>query len=258
MRPCRLPVVAALVLALPLAHAGQPPPRIIAVRPSGSEVPANLLRFSIEFAAPVEGPVLPRIALARADGTPLREPFLPQELWSPDARILTVLLHPGRVKTGLVAREELGPILRAGDEVELRFDHHPVKRWHVGPTDANGPVASAWRLSPVRAASRQPLVVTLDGPVDGRDTDDLAVVDAGDRLVDGHARLEHGETTWRFDPAAPWQAGTYRLAVHGTLEDPAGNRLGSHFESAVGARLKPATDVLVVFDVASPAPTTAR
>lgn len=61
MRPCRLPVVAALVFALPLARAGQPP-QITAVRPSGSEVPANLLRFSIEFAAPVEGPVLPRIA----------------------------------------------------------------------------------------------------------------------------------------------------------------------------------------------------
>jgi len=46
--------------------------------------------------------------------------------------------------------------------------------------------------------------------------------------------------------------------VHGTLEDPAGNRVGSRFESAVGARLKPAADVLVVFEVASPAPSTVR
>ena len=112
MRPCRLPV-AVLLLALPLARAGQPPSGIAEVRPSGREVPANLLRFSIEFAAPLEGPVLPRIGLVHANGLPLRQPFLQQELWSPDNRILTVLLNPGRVKNGLVAREELGPILRA-------------------------------------------------------------------------------------------------------------------------------------------------
>jgi hypothetical protein len=44
--------------------------------------------------------VLRRIALLRADGTPLPEPFLDQELWSPSGKALTILLHPGRVKSG--------------------------------------------------------------------------------------------------------------------------------------------------------------
>lgn len=248
MRPCRLPVTV-LLLALPLARAGQPPSGIAEVRPSGREVPANLLRFSIEFAAPLEGPVLPRIGLVHANGLPLRQPFLQQELWSPDNRILTVLLNPGRVKTGLVAREELGPILRAGEDVVLTFDKRPVKRWHVGPVDAHGPAPSAWRLSTVSVASRQPLRVRLDAPIDGRDADYLAVVDSHDRLVDGHAMLGNGETAWTFVPAGPWLPGAYRLAVHGTLEDAAGNRVNGRFEAPMGTVPKQVVDVFVVFHV---------
>jgi hypothetical protein len=244
-----LPGVAMWALALPLAHAGAPEARVIQVWPSAAEVPANLLRLSIEFAAPVEGPVLPRIGLAHPDGTLLQQPFLPQELWSPDGRILTLLFHPGRVKTGLVARERLGPVLSTGDDVLLTLDEHPVRRWHVGSTDANGPMVSAWRLSPVRVATRQPLVVALDAPIDGRDTDYVAVVAADDRIVDGHAALKDGETTWTFVPDAPWQAGTYRLAVRGTLEDPAGNRPGRHFETAMDSPPKPAMDAVVVFHI---------
>lgn len=252
MRGLRWLGAAVLAMAVGASHAGQPAPRVVLVQPSSPEIPANLLRISIEFAAPVEGPVLARIALSRAGGTPVEAPFLQQELWSPDAKILTILMHPGRVKTGLNAREQLGPILEAGDDVALTFDGHPVKHWTVGPVDASGPVASAWQLLPVRAASRQALVVLLDGPVDGRDVGYLAVVDASNGLVQGRARLTNGESTWTFTPKAPWRAGDYRLVVRGTLEDPAGNRLGGHFETSIAAPAGPAIDAAVPFSI-SPA-----
>ena len=71
-------VAVALTLTLGAAHAG--PLQTVRVRPSGAEVPANLLRMSDEFAQPVEGAVLPRIALLRPDGTPLPQPMLQHEL----------------------------------------------------------------------------------------------------------------------------------------------------------------------------------
>src|SRR5215470_11519657 len=104
-------------LALVLAHdvaAHARPPRVVMVQPSAREVPANLLRISIHFTAPVEGPVLSRIGLRRADGSVIAQPFLQQELWSPDGTTLTFLMHPGRVKSGLVAHEAMGPILAPG------------------------------------------------------------------------------------------------------------------------------------------------
>ena len=241
--------MAALAAVLGAAGAAPAAPGVVRVQPSAAEVPANLLRISIEFAAPPAGPVLPHISLAHADGTPVAEPFLQQELWSPNDRILTILLHPGRVKTGLVAHEELGPILAAGEEVVLAFDGRPVRRWSVGPVNRNGPDPAGWKLAPVAAASRQPLVVAMDGAIDGRDAGYLAVADSRNRRVAGRAQLKDGEKVWIFTPDQPWRAGHYQLVVRGTLEDAAGNRLGSHFETALDAPPGPATDAAITFDV---------
>jgi hypothetical protein len=247
MRPGR--TIAATVLAAALAGtaAAQPAPRVVLVQPSAAEVPANLLRISIAFARPVGGPVLPRLALLRADGSALAQPFLQQELWSPDGKILTILLHPGRVKTGLNAREALGPILAAGEDVVLALDGRAIWRWHVGPAVENGPVASAWGLSSVRAGSKETLVVALDTAIDGRDTDYLAIADSRNRRVAGRAALLDGERVWTFTPSLPWRAGQYKLVARGTLEDPAGNRLNGRFETAAATPPGPAVDAVVAF-----------
>jgi len=249
---CRFLATASLIAILNAARADDTSPRVLMVQPSATEVPANLLRISIEFATPVEGPVLPRLGLAHTDGRTIEAPFLQQELWSPNGKVLTILMHPGRVKTGLHAREQLGPILTAGDEVTLSFDGRAIKHWIAGPVDNQGPAIMAWKLSPVPSGSRQPLVVTLDGLIDGRDVDYLAVVDAKDRRIDGHARLEYGERTWIFTPDMPWQAGTYRLMARGTLEDPAGNRLNGHFETSIDNPPDSAADDFIPFTVDSP------
>jgi len=158
-------------------------------------------------------------------------------------------MHPGRVKSGLFAHDELGPILSAGEDVTLVLDGRPIKRWHVGQADTAGPDATAWTLSAVRAGSRQPLVVSLDGPIDGRDADYLAVADPhGERLA-GQARLVDGERAWTFVPSAPWSAGSYRLVARGTLEDPCGNRLGGRFETSIQSPPGTPVDAEIPFSV---------
>ena len=241
----------AAALACTHAQAAQPAPRVVQVQPSGPEVPVNLLRISIRFAAPVAGPLLPRLSLRHADGTPIEAPFLEQELWSPSGTVLTIVLHPGRVKSGLNARAAMGPILSMAGDVVLALDGRPVKRWGVGAPDETGPVASAWKVSDVRVQSKQPLVVTLDGPIDGRDADYLAIADAQNHRVPGHARLTNGETTWTFTPNVPWRAGGYRLVVRGTLEDSAGNRLGGRFETSIDSPPGDAADAVVALTVDS-------
>lgn len=222
-------------------------PTVVAVQPSGSMVPANLLRFSIRFAGPVGDPVLPRLTLSRAPGDRIHGPFLEQELWSADGRVLTVLLHPGRVKRGLIAREERGPILVEGDDVALLLDGRPIQRWRVGPFDDRGPLPSAWTLLPVRVGTRHPLTVVLDAPIDALDVDYLAVADGSGRRVSGRARLSDGETRWRFTPDERWRDARYRLLVRGTLEDPSGNRPNSRFETAGPASQGPPLDTVLEF-----------
>ena len=241
----------AAALACTHAQAAQPAPRVVQVQPSGPEVPANLLRISIRFAAPVAGPLLPRLSLRRADGRAIEAPFLEQELWSPNGKVLTIMFHPGRVKSGLNARDAMGPILSMRDDVALALDGRSIKHWSVGASDEIGPVPSAWKVSDVRVDSRQLLVVTLDAPIDGRDADHVAIADAQNHRVPGHARLTNGETTWTFTPNVPWRTGGYRLVARGTLEDAAGNRLGGHFETSIDSPPRDAADAVVALTVDS-------
>jgi len=162
-----------------------------------------------------------------------------------------VLMHPGRVKSGLTAHDERGPILSAGEDVTLALDGRPIKQWHVGPAKTTGPAVSAWQVSVVRAGSRQPVVVTLDGPIDGRAAGYLAIADERDRRVAGRVQLANGESTWTFVPNSPWRAAAYKLVARGTLEDPAGNRLGSHFETPSHSPSGPPVDAVIPFAVAS-------
>jgi len=244
-RACAAAVLLATMLGGVQAQAAQLP----RVQPSADHVPANLLRISLTFARPVDGDVLSRLALVRADGSGIDAPFLPQELWSPDGVILTLLLHPGRVKTGLQARAALGPILSAGETVTLTFDGRPLHTWRIDGDDTEGPDVAAWRIAPVRAGSREALAVTLDAAVDGRAAGHVAIADAHGRRVAGKAVLGTGEDRWIFTPARPWRRGRYRLVVSGTLEDAAGNRPDGHFETAPGAEAGPRADQVRAFAI---------
>jgi hypothetical protein len=246
---------AAAVLAAMLGSAQAQTGQLPFVRPSAGHVPANLLRISLAFRAPVDGGVLPRLALVHDDGSTVEAPFLPQELWSPDGTVLTLLLHPGRVKSGLHARDTLGPILTAGETVTLTLDGRPLRRWRVDADDTEGPQVSSWRIATVPAGTRQALAVTLDAPVEGLGAGHIAIADARGDRVPGKAVLDKGESRWTFSPARRWRPGRYRLMVRSTLEDAAGNRAGSRFETAPGAGLEAAADQVRDFTVGAAPPT---
>jgi hypothetical protein len=234
-------VSAASLLALMVALAtvsatAQPvPPDAPVARPTGASIPANLLRLSIAFARPPEGPVLPRLSLVRGDGSLIEQPFLDQELWSPDGRILTVLMHPGRVKTGLAANERLGRALAPGEGATLMFDGQRIGGWTVVPPDIAPPDPSRWRTTAPQRGTREAVTVRLDGPVDALCGNLIAVRDAGGRRVEGTAELIAGEAVWRFTPRSSWQADRYVVVAAPDLEDPAGNRPGQDFEHSPGS-----------------------
>ncbi|NHZ78189.1 hypothetical protein F2P44_02640 [Massilia sp. CCM 8695] len=224
---------AAMILAAAVAQ----------VYPTGAEVPENLLRISVAFDSASRTALLSRFGLRRASGVPIGNPFLEQELWSPDSKALTILLHPGRVKSGLAEN----PVLHAGDAVELTFDSHAIKRWTVRPADISGPMIGNWRIARVAAGSRQSVKVDLDAPIDFQGRHLIAVADASGVKVPGRIEVAPGERRWLFNPLAPWRKGTYRLVVHGLLEDPSGNRVSDSFELPSAAQRTRVQDHVVDF-----------
>lgn len=228
----------------------QPPPgprvAVTAVYPSDDVVPENMLRWYLHFSGPVgRGDVYRHLKLLRDDGREVESPFLelPEELWSPDGLRLTVLFHPGRVKRGLLPREQEGPILQEGRTYTLivsgawadaagrplRTEYR--KTFRVGPPKDRPVDPGEWVLCPPAAGSEEALVVRLPEPLDhallGRL---LTVADAAGRAVPGQVTVGGGERVVAFAPSRPWTPGEYRLLIDTRLEDVCGNRVGEPFE----------------------------
>ena len=209
----------------------------IRILPSGAAVPENLLRIELEFDRAYD--VAPQAVDARLfdeDGEAIDNAFLDLSLPSADGRHLTLLMHPGRVKTDVGPNRALGRALKAGRRVTLvvasPWSSIPSRRtWQVVEPDVEGPSPGLWRAAAPVAGARAPLRVALDAPLDARGADLIAVRNSrGDRIA-GAARLEDGEVVWVFTPTHPWTPGAYDIVVHPSLEDPAGNRTCGAFEA---------------------------
>lgn len=220
-----------LFSALPLLLAGV----LGTVSPSGTSVPANLLRIELRFGQPLPALPLRHIVLRSADGAPIDSAVLDLTLASKDERSLVVLMHPARVKQGLGAQQALGRALREGDQVSITVDDprlaQPLRHaWRVGPAIEDRIDPSRWSLRAPPAGGRAPLVLKLPAPLNASAAGLIAVAGPGERRIAGQTAWHTGETEWRFTPASPWRAGAYRVRLHPDLEDPAGNRLCAPFE----------------------------
>jgi hypothetical protein len=231
-----------------------PPARVVAIYPSAGELPENLLRFYVQFSAPMsQGGSYGFVSLRDSTGAEIERPFLelPQELWSPDGTRLTLLLEPGRVKHGLVPRAELGPILSAGRSYTLTVDAkwpdaegRPLKdsarkAFRAVKADATQPDPRSWKIEPPRAGSRESLSVRFRKPLDQAMLQHmLRVLYLGAARgptpvrteVVGAVRIADEEKLWTFEPRDPWPSGRYALAASTKLEDAAGNSIGRPFE----------------------------
>lgn len=230
--------VRTMLLTLPLAWATTllgANPRV-AVYPSGPTVPENLLRIELRFSAPLHLPVkLDQLKLVDASGVAIQDPFLDLLLPGRDGRRVTILFHPGRIKTGVGANLALGRALHVGAQVTLVINHpelgHAVyKTWRVTPFDGKSPQPARWTFVPPQAGRRAALVVHLDKAISSTAENLIAIRGPDGERLEGNGRLEAQETVWRFTPLQPWQAGNYAVVTHPDLEDVAGNRPAAPFE----------------------------
>ena len=205
------------------------------VYPSTASVPERLLRVSIAFAKPPDPAVARGVRLV--DGTrTLVSPFVDPPLWSSDGKVVTLLLDPSRQKLGLAAHRRAGFVLPAGRRVRLLLDGRSRASWFVRPGGCAPLDASRWHSAPLRAGTREPLVVAFGAPVDALSRDRIAVAAPVRSRVRGRAPLAPGERSWSFVPAMPWRPGV-ALAIHPRFEDPCGDEIGEPFEHAPGAGL---------------------
>lgn len=244
-----------------------PTARVKAVYPSGEVVPANLLRIYVVFSHPMSRRGIERhIRLLDENETPVEHPFLDLEepLWDPEARRLTLIFDPGRIKRGLGLNESLGPPLRPGGRYRLVISAEakdaegiPLaqeysREYRVTAADRTSPDPRQWNIGMPQPGTRDALIVVADKALDQPLFERLLrVEDAGGLPLQGDAVVESGGTRWRFVPAQAWHQGQYVLRVAAELEDLAGNRPTRLFDEpaeASGIR-KESRETVVPFQI---------
>ena len=215
------------------------------VYPSGPTLPENMLRFYIEFSAPMgRGSALEHIRLIDGTGREVVEPFLPveAEFWSPDRTRFTLFFDPGRVKRGIKPNRDMGRALVPGRKYALVIDEQwrdgreqPLKsayrhEFTVGAAIEKALNQAEWKITPPRPGTRDPLIVTFPWALDHALMQRSLWVTHGPADLSGQGMVSGSETRWTFTPSDPWTAGEYSVVALTLLEDPAGNRLGRAFE----------------------------
>lgn len=223
------------------------PPRVSEVYPTGDELPENLLRFYVYFSRAMarRTEAIERVQIENAAGNIVTGAFLPTRfaLWSPDRTRLTLLLDPGRVKTGLAAHQAMGRALRSGkrytvvvpstlrDSQGCALGATYRKAFTATKADLSPPTPSRWRLTPPPAGTLEPLKIALDGNYDHLSLAfRLRVKGPGGGVVAGAIGLLGSETSWSFRPRSEWAAANYTINIDPALEDLAGNRIDSVFD----------------------------
>jgi hypothetical protein len=223
-----------------------PPTAITRVSPQSDVLPENLLKFYIEFSAPMgRGASYTHIHLLDERGKPLDLPFLElgEELWDPSGTRFTLFFDPGRIKKGLKPREEFGPVLIAGKTYTLVIaaawldaTGQPLKAgfrktFRAGPEDATCPDPKSWSVTLPQAGTRSPLLVRFHEPLDrAMLARAIGVEDGHGKGVSGVTAIGDDATSWSFTPDRPWSTGRHALVVDRTLEDLAGNSVARPFE----------------------------
>ncbi|MEN0086934.1 MAG: hypothetical protein AAF737_00690 [Pseudomonadota bacterium] len=238
---------------------------VVAIYPSGAEIPENTLRFYIEFSSPM----MPHragdfIKLVNSEGVEDAAAFMlfTQELWNEDRTRLTLLMDPGRIKRGVAQNVALGPALLEGERYSIVVEggwprargelSAPgfEKTFTVSSALRTLPDTDSWKVQPPTVATKEPVIITFDRPFDRQLAQNAIMVrDAQGQPILGTTSVESHETSWRFEPEEPWAARTIHVVVDPHLEDVAGNNFIDLLDHALGTDQQAAAQQVISIDL---------
>jgi hypothetical protein len=219
------------------------------IYPTGATLPENVLRFHLVFDEPPNADVVhSAVRLLDTQGQEIPHAFLdlPQGLWDSTGKTLTLLLHPGRIKSGLAASESMGMALSQGSQVtlevnlaafdssgQLRKANSDVvsKKYDVTAPQYAAPNFADWQITIPKEMTQQALTIQTDRAMDYVSAlSSLGIIDSNGTQQACVVTAVQGEKTIQINPLRSWQAGEYRLSFSPELEDICGNRINQPFE----------------------------
>lgn len=221
------------------------PPSITAIFPSSDTIPVNTLRFYIQFNKPIqEMKILDYVSVVDDDGNEVDGIFFENqdELWNNNRTLVTLLVDPGRVKTGLVAHQELGWAFEPGGRYKFKVDStlkdfsnrslttQYEKEYYFVVADTTAPDIAIWSVQFPRRKSKENLLIITRDQLDHISASTLIVLTNKERIVKGVWTLDPFSKKLIFTPKRRWKKGLYMMKVDPIAEDVAGNNMIAVFD----------------------------
>ncbi|HYV38922.1 MAG TPA: hypothetical protein VE988_24775, partial [Gemmataceae bacterium] len=244
------------------ARPATPPAEVVAVWPTDDVLPANHLRFYIQFSRPMRGgeEIFNQIKLLDGGGEEITDAWLPDELWNEDGTLLTLLIHPGRIKWGVLLRLLLGPVLEPNRNYTLVISGEMLdadgrklskefrKKFRTSDEDRARIELSTWKVQAPKIGEAAPVSLAFPKALDHKCLERfLTLKDTKGAVVAGKVEVGKDGRSWKFVPAKAWTDQEYTIHVDPLLEDVAGNTPATAFDVDVDAPVPAAQKMSLAF-----------
>ena len=219
--------------------------KVAGIDPASTSLPENLLRIHIRFTEPMrEGLFMDYVEVIDVDsGKPIPWVFFDSfyELWNQDRTQLTVLVDPGRVKTGLAANSELGRAFIAGKQysVNIKRGWVSISGTKIEQNYSHRFTATAQVRTRIKPENWEIEVLKTSVQIDFQRVIDIhslnahvVLVTAEDETIAGQWLIYNNGHSARFDYSSAKIPD--RIAVRNRFEDVAGNTIVAAFDHAAG------------------------
>lgn len=225
------------------------PLRVTGIYPNTTQVPANILKWYIEFSKPVNAvKIYDHIQFLDQDGKPINRSILNlgAPLLSSDGKLLTIWIEPGRQKRLLGPNQHLGSVFKPAHSYSLHISNKlkdaqglPIEAsvthsFTTTDSDRVKPSIQQWQVSTLQANTAQPLDISCDEQLDYGSLLDALSISRDGKLIEGQLNYDSELNNISFTPKEHWKRGEYIIRVAYQLEDLAGNNLASLFDKVVG------------------------
>lgn len=221
------------------------PVSVFAMYPVTDILPYNQLYFHIRFSKPmVQDPQAWRyVTITNDRGETIPNAWRQRSYWLDSGRLLVLMIHPGRVKSGI---HYLGPLFDSGKDYHITVQGIRAvdgsvlatytRSYHIAAPDRQCPSVYIDTTHLPHAGSIKSLTLHFSEQMD------YASVWDGTRITDAHGhnlpcKIEPkpGGSDYILTPQSPWQHSNYTLILKNAVYDLAGNRLDRLFEVTDGS-----------------------
>lgn len=214
--------------------------------PRSHEIPKNILTLYVEFSEPMmeDEAAFRFINLYNENDEILPNVWLNKSRWV-NNKILMLMIHPGRVKSGISYYDNLGDIFDVGKKYHLEITNKVkplyknakvkpfIKEFKIIEAETSCPKILSNKINKLKKNTREKLKIVFSRTMDLYSIlGGISVSTYKTNLnIEGELVPGKDDTEWYFVPDKPWQEEKYTLIFSTYVSDPSGNGLIKPFET---------------------------